>query len=188
MTKGLSVGYIRVSTTDQNPDRQLEGIELDKKFIDFASGKDFHRKEFDNMISYIREGDRVIVHSIDRIARNLANLLQVITLLNEKNISIHFIKENLIFEPNTSDFRSTLLLSILGALSQFEVSLLRERQMEGINLARAQGRYPGRPKTLSDEQEEEIKALLNDRYAVSFIAKKFNVSRPIIYDIKNREK
>ena len=129
MSKGMRVGYIRVSTVDQNTDRQLEGIQLDKKFIDKSTGKNIDRTQYENMMNFVREGDRVIIHSMDRLARNLENLRDTVKNLTEKKVVVEFVKENLIFTGDDSAM-SKLLLSIMGGFAEFEYSLIKERQME----------------------------------------------------------
>jgi len=180
MTKGLRVGYIRVSTIDQNPDRQLAGIELDKKYIDYAGGKNLQRKEFESMMQFVREGDCVIVHSIDRIARNLMSLRQLVIELNKKGVTIQFIKENLKFEPNTTDHLATLMLSMMGAFAEFELSIIKERQLEGIAIARAKNDWKTQKK-LTKTQEEEIGLLIEQHVPVAELANRYKVSRPTIY-------
>ncbi len=180
--KGQRIGYIRVSTIEQNPDRQLEGIELDRKFIDYATGRVYSRIEFDNMLSYIRQGDHVFVHSIDRIARNLQNLRKIVTDLNEKDITINFVKENLIFSPNNEDPRSTLMLSMMGAFAEFELALIRERQKEGIEIAKAKGGYKcGRPRKLSDEKIKNILSDLSNGMHRTEVLTKYEISWPTLW-------
>ncbi len=185
--KGLKVGYIRVSTPDQNPDRQLEGIELDKKFIDYASAKNGSKKpEFEKMLAFIREGDYVIVHSIDRIARNLMNLLEIVKNLNDKNISIEFKKENMIFSPARVDSRANLLLNLIGAFAEFEYALITERRREGIEIARAQNKYKRECK-LSPEQQQEIAIQISQHVPVQKLAIQYGVSRPTIYKCRKKD-
>jgi DNA invertase Pin-like site-specific DNA recombinase len=138
--EGKRIGYIRVSTVDQNPDRQLEGIKLNKRFIDQCSGKSTDRPQLQLMLDYVREGDTVIVHSMDRLSRNLDNLHQIVNTLTEQKIKIQFIKESLTFTGEDSPM-SKLLLSVMGAVSEFERSLIKERQKEGIALAKKRGVY-----------------------------------------------
>src|SRR5690349_15470132 len=111
MSKGKIIGYIRVSSYDQNIDRQLENIKLDKVFIDKASGKDTQRPELKAMINYAREGDLIIVHSMDRLARNLDDLRRLVNELTQKEVQIQFIKEKLTFTGEDSPM-SILLLSV----------------------------------------------------------------------------
>jgi len=153
---GKKVGYIRVSSFDQNPERQLEGVELDKKFIDKASGKDVNRPALVALLNYVREDDTIIVHSMDRLARNLDDLREIVQKLTKQNIKIQFLKESLTFTGEDSPM-SNLLLSVMGAFAEFERSLIRERQKEGIELAKAKNLYKGRKPSLNDEQISLIK-------------------------------
>ncbi|MBR8837006.1 MAG: recombinase family protein [Stigonema ocellatum SAG 48.90 = DSM 106950] len=113
--KGQRIGYIRVSSTDQNPDRQLEGVETDKLFIDHASGKDTQRPQLEAMLAYAREGDVVVVHSMERLARNLDDLRRLVQQLTHRGISITFLKESLTFTGSDSPM-AQLLLSVMGDL------------------------------------------------------------------------
>jgi len=109
---GQRVGYVRVSTYDQNPERQLENIELDCAFTDKASGKDVHREQLDALIAFVRSGDTVVVHSMDRLARNLDDLRRIVQSLTDKGISIQFMKENISFTGEDSPM-ANLMLSLL---------------------------------------------------------------------------
>lgn len=181
MNKGQRIGYIRVSGPDQNPDRQLEGIDLDRRYIDFASGKTIQRKEFEMMMDFAREGDQIIVHSTDRIARNLMDLKKLVTTLNDKGISIEFKKENLYFSPGKEDFRCNLMLNMLGAFAEFEHAIITERRREGMALARAKGIVGGRRAVLTKEQMQEIRQAIHNHERVQVLAEKYGVSRPTIY-------
>jgi len=118
------VGYIRVSSFDQNTDRQLDGLKLDRIFIDKASGKDIQRPELEKLLSYVRPGDTIVVHSMDRLARNLDNLRQLVHTLTSRGVRVQFIKESLTFTGEDSPM-STLLLSVMGAFAEFERALIR---------------------------------------------------------------
>ena len=142
------VGYIRVSTREQNTARQLDNMRLDKVFTDTCSGRDTHRPALRDMISYVRAVDTVHVHDISRLARNVADLIEIIKKLNSKGVSVKFHKENLFFSSDESNPMSELMLNLLGAVYQFERSMLLERQREGIIRAQAEGRYKGKPKTV----------------------------------------
>lgn len=144
------VGYVRVSSVDQNTERQLDGLTLDKVFTDKASGKDVSRPQLQAMLEYVREGDCIVVHSIDRLARSLADLLSLVQELNAKGVHVQFTKENLLF---TGDDNPTqhLMLSMMGAVAQFERAMIRERQREGISKAKEKGVYKGRVKTVDDD-------------------------------------
>jgi DNA invertase Pin-like site-specific DNA recombinase len=136
------VGYIRVSTVDQNTERQLDGEELDKVFTDKASGKDTKRPQLQAALDYLRGGDILVVHSMDMLARNLDDLRRIVLGLTSKGVLVEFVKERLTFTGEDSAM-SQLLLSVMGAFAEFERSLIRERQREGIALAKKAGVYKG---------------------------------------------
>ena len=137
------VAYIRVSTTEQNTDRQLAdtGIEFDKIFDDKASGKNTERQGLKDMLDYVREGDTVHVHSIDRLGRSLIDLKTLVTQLNDKDVAVHFHKEKLDFKVGKADKFQTLMFDMLGAFAEFERSMIKERQREGIEKAKEKGVY-----------------------------------------------
>lgn len=138
--KGQIVGYVRVSSIDQNLARQLEQLKhenVDKVFEDKASGATTKRPAFQQMLDYVREGDTIVVCSMDRLARNLSDLLSITTELHAKGINIKFLKENILLDASGTEHAMTrLLMSMLGAVAEFERSLIRERQREGIELAK----------------------------------------------------
>lgn len=177
---GKTVGYIRVSTLQQNANRQLEGVKLDKVFIDQASGKDLKRPQLAAMLDFIREGDTVIVHSMDRLARNVSDLKRVVSQCTQNQIAIQFLKEGLTFTGEDSPM-SNLLLSVMGEIAEFERALIRERQAEGIALAQKKGLYTGRKKALSSQQVEYIKKGIAAYKKKSDIAKELGVSRETVY-------
>ena len=176
---GQKVGYIRVSSVDQNTDRQLEGIELDRTFKDKCSGKDIHRPELQVLLEYVREGDTIFVHSLDRLARNLDDLRRLVNDLTGRGVKVQFVKESLAFSGDDSSM-SKLLLSIMGAFAEFERSLIRERQREGIALAKAKGMYKGRKKAVPADRREEIKKRVAAGEKQTALAKEFSVSRETI--------
>ena len=177
---GKIIGYIRVSGFEQNHQRQLEGIKLHKKFIDKVSGKNTDRPELQAMLDYVRDGDTVMVHSMDRLARNLDDLRSIVSKLTKKEVKIEFVKESLTFTGEDSAM-SKLLLSVMGAFAEFERLLIKERQMEGIALAKKRGAYKGRKSALSDEQIKEIKKRVAEGQKKTAIAKDFNISRETLY-------
>lgn len=180
MTKGMRVGYIRVSTVDQNTDRQLENISLDKVFTDKASGKDTNRPQFEAMMNFVREGDRVIVHAMDRMARNLDNLRYIVKRLTQRGVIVEFLKENLTFTGEDSAM-SQLLLSMMGAFAEFEHALIKERQREGIALAKARGVYSGRSKILNSDQVKQLKEWVSQGMKKTWIATQLGISRHSVY-------
>jgi len=176
---GQEVGYIRVSSVDQHTDRQLEGMELDKTFEDKCSGKDTHRPQLQALLEYVREGDTIVIHSLDRLARNLDDLRRLVNGLTNRGVKVQFVKENLLFSGDDSSM-STLLLSIMGAFAEFERSLIRERQREGIAIAKAKGMYKGRKKAVPANRREEIKERIAAGEKQTALAKEFSVSRETI--------
>jgi DNA invertase Pin-like site-specific DNA recombinase len=177
---GKLIGYVRVSSEDQNPERQLEGIKLDKLFIDKASGKNADRPDLTNLINYVRDGDTVIVHSMDRLARNLDDLRKLVNDLTQKEVKIHFIKENLIFTGEDNPM-SRLMLSIMGAVAEFERAIIKERQKEGIELAKRKGLYKGKPKSLNQTQIDMIKEKIKQGISKVKIAKELEIGRATLY-------
>lgn len=176
----MRIGYQRVSTTDQNTARQLEGIEVDKSFTDHASGKDVNRPQLAAAIDYVREGDTLVVHSMDRLARNLDDLRSTVRTLTNKGVRVEFVKESLTFSGEESPM-NTLLLSMLGAVAEFERSMILERQREGIAIAKAQGRYKGRKPSLSEDQVKELRERKAKGESVTSLAREFSVSRQSVY-------
>jgi DNA invertase Pin-like site-specific DNA recombinase len=182
---GQLIGYRRVSSVDQNTARQLEGLTLDKVFEDKVSGSTIKRPALADCLGYVREGDTLVVHSIDRLARNLADLESLVAGLNKKSVAVRFIKENLTFSGGENSM-STLMFQMLGAFAQFERSMIRERQREGIAAAKKEGRHLGRVKTLTDQQESEIKSRVASGETKKALAGEYGVSRQTIYSILGR--
>ena len=180
---GAKIGYIRVSTLDQNAERQLEGLTLKKVYEDKASGKDTKRPQLAACLEFLREGDTLHVHSIDRLARNLEDLQRLVRELTDKGVSIRFLKENITFEAGGTNPMQTLMFQMLGAFAQFERALIRERQREGITLAKKEGRQLGRAKALSMAQEEAIKTKAANGAKKHALAAEYNISRQTVYRI-----
>ena len=177
---GQKIGYKRVSTIDQNTARQLDGVPLDKLFEDKASGKDTNRPELQLALSYCREGDTLVVHSMDRLARSLVDLRGMVTKLTGRGVAVEFMKENLRFNGDDSPM-AILLLSLLGAVAEFERSLILERQREGIALAKVAGKYKGRARSLTEEKVAELLARAAAGERKTQIAKSFGISRETLY-------
>jgi DNA invertase Pin-like site-specific DNA recombinase len=184
---GKRIGYVRVSSVDQNDARQLDGVELDKVFTDKASGKDVNRPQLAAMLDFVREGDHIFVHSMDRLSRSLRDLQEVVEKLTAKGITISFKKENLTFQPPGADgdahrmAYSMFMLQLLGSVAQFERALIRERQREGIAIAKKEKRYKGRKPALSKSDVENLKELALNGVSKVDLAKKFNISRASVY-------
>jgi DNA invertase Pin-like site-specific DNA recombinase len=184
---GAKIGYVRVSTVEQNSGRQLDGLELDKLFEDTTSGANKDRPGWDKCNTYLREGDTLYVHSIDRLARSLMDLHTIVKELNERGVQVRFVKEGLNFGENGVQVNAYQILhfQILGAFAQFERSIILERQREGIARAKAEGKYRGRRPKFSEEQK---RAIMNDvalGIPKTKIAVKYGVTRPVIYTIIN---
>ncbi len=182
--QGQRVGYVRVSTVDQNTDRQLENITVDKVFVDKVSGKDVNRPELQAMVSYVRAGDTVVVHSLDRLARSMVDLRSIVEQLVAKGVSVEFVKERLYFSKDKKDSPTdTLMLNILFSFAEFERALIRERQQEGIKIAKANGAYRGRKKALGPSQVEELRVRVSSRKgSVADVAKELGISRTTLYE------
>ena len=179
---GKRIGYIRVSAVDQNTARQLDGVELDKVFTDKASGKDTNRPQLKAALDYLRDGDVLVVHSMDRLARNISDLLNTVQTLNDRGVVVEFVKEGLTFTGDDSAI-SKLMLTIMGGVAEFERAMIRERQLEGIAKAKQAGKYRGRQSTMTAAQVKTIR----DRAAAgenkSALAREFMLSRQTIYNI-----
>jgi DNA invertase Pin-like site-specific DNA recombinase len=177
---GQRIGYVRVSSFDQNPERQLEQIQVDRVFTDKASGKDTQRPELDALLSFVRDGDTVVVHSMDRLARNLDDLRRLVQKLTKRGVRIEFVKEHLTFTGEDSPM-ANLMLSVMGAFAEFERALIRERQREGIALAKQRGAYRGRKKTLSPERIAELRQRVALGEQKAKLAREFGISRETLY-------
>ena len=177
---GQRIGYIRVSSFDQNPERQLEQIAVDRSFTDKASGKDTRRPELEALLAFVREGDTVVVHSMDRLARNLDDLRRLVQKLTQRGVRIEFVKESLTFTGEDSPM-ANLMLSVMGAFAEFERALIRERQREGIALAKQRGAYRGRKKALSPERVAELRRRAAAGEQKAKLAREFGISRETLY-------
>lgn len=179
--KTQRIGYKRVSTIDQHTERQLDGVVVDKVFEDKASGKSTQgRPELERAIDYVREGDTLVVHSMDRLARNLDDLRAIVNRVTAKGVKVEFVKEGLTFTGADSAI-DKLLLSLLGAVAEFERELIRERQREGIAVAKAAGKYKGGRPKLDANQGAEIARRVAVGESVASLAREFDVSRQTIY-------
>ena len=177
---GQRIGYIRVSTFEQNTERQLEGSTVDRTFIDKASGKNTERPQLTELMNFARAGDTVMVHSMDRLARNLDDLRRVVNTLTKKEIKVEFVKERLVFTGEDSPM-AQLMLSVMGAFAEFERALLRERQREGIAIAKQKGVYTGRKKTLPPNRITELQERIKTGDKKAKIARDFGISRQTLY-------
>lgn len=142
--------YFRISSADQNAARQIEAIkntnfEIEQQFIETASGKDTNRPKLQQLLTQLKAGDTIIVHSIDRLCRNMMDMCNITTQLRQQGISLIFLKENIHFSESKNNPLQDLQLHMMSAFSQFERALIRERQAEGIAAKKARGEKTGRP-------------------------------------------
>lgn len=176
-----NIGYIRVSSEGQNTDRQLDSITLDKRFIDKISGASKDRPQLNACISYIRTGDTLHIHSIDRLARSLRDLQEIVDSLVSRGITIIFHTERLTFTSEENPV-STMMLQMLGMIAQFERTLTRKRQAEGISIAKSKGKHLGRP-TIDYGRRDEAIELSKQGNNISQISRAMKLSRASIYKL-----
>ena len=180
MATAAKVAYARVSSQDQNLDRQLEAFKLitpDRIFTDKWSGKNMDRPGFQDMMDYVR----LYVASMDRLARNLKDLLEVTESLQKKSVAVHFLKENISLDPTGDQSPiARLLLSMMGAVAEFERSLIRERQAEGIAIAKTRGVYKGRA-PINSKLISQAKGKIAMGGPISRVAKNLKIGRTTIY-------
>lgn len=174
--------YIRVSTTDQNTERQLLDIPCDRAYIEKISGKNTDRPELQAMLLNIRSGDILNIHEMSRLARNTRDLLNLVEEITAKGATIIFHKENLTFKGDgKQDPYQKMMMTMLGAVAELERSILLERQREGIAVAKAKGKYKGGKNKLTDGQVTELNMLHKQGMPIARIAKQFKITRPTVY-------
>lgn len=180
---GERVGYRRVSTVEQGTDRQLVGIPVDRTFDDKVSGKSIDRPGLAEALRYLRDGDTFVIHSMDRLARNLEDLRRTVRELTSRGVRVEFVKEGMTFTGDDSPM-NTLLLSMLGAVAEFERALILERQREGIALAKQRGIYKGRKTKLNSEQAEALRKRLSAGESATVLAAEYGISRQSVYNYR----
>ncbi len=181
-----NVGYVRVSSIGQNTDRQLDGIVLNKIFTDKMSGSTIQRPQLQACFEYLREGDFLHVHSMDRLARNLADLQKVIKQLIAQGVAVKFEKEGLEF-TGQDNAMATLMMQIMGAVAEFERSQIRERQAEGIRKALKKGvRFGRKPKLCVSDIQSAVDQVNAGRQKKD-VAAEFGISRPTLYKYLRQE-
>ena len=181
---GRVLGYKRVSTLEQNTARQLEGVHVDLEFEDKVSGKSMDRPKLQELMRTAYKGDTVVVHSMDRLARNLIDLKNIVSELVASGAQVQFIKENLTFSGKADPY-SELMLNLMGSFAEFERQLIKSRQAEGIAIRKAAGGYAGkgRKRSITDKQVTEIKLRVEAKEKKAAIAKDLGISRESIYKI-----
>lgn len=193
------IGYIRVSSQDQNLDRQvalLNQLKIDKLFQEKASGKDCNRPEFQKLLNYIREGDCVVVASLDRLGRNYEDIKQTVAFMKQKNVSLQILDAPFLNFNTGNELLDTamfdMFLSLLSYIAQNEREKIKERQRQGVLLAKQAGRYKGRPTEYAPNSKNPQKRLvyqtvvkqLKQGDTVAEIATENGLSRPTVYKIK----
>lgn len=178
-----NIAYIRVSSYGQNTDRQLANVnfEFDKVFTEKVSAKDANRPKLNECMEWVREGDTLHIHSIDRLARNLQDLQTLVQYFNDKGVSVNFHKESLIFSGDDNPMQK-LMLQMLGAISEFERSLINERRKEGMAAAKAAGKQIGAKRKLSEGDVVAIRSRLAAGETKKGLASEYGVSRQTLYD------
>lgn len=183
----MKYAYVRVSTVEQNEERQIEGLEkhgIDKWFIEKVSGKDTNRPELQAMLDTAKAGDIIYVHDFSRLARSTKDLLAIVEMLTEREINLVSNKENI----DTSTPAGKLMLTVLAAIYEFERTNMLERQAEGIEIAKRENKYAncGRKKTeVTDEYEQLIRQYVDGKITKVQLAVMMNVSRPTLNRILN---
>lgn len=195
--KSQVVGYVRVSSLSQNPERQLDGINLDRVFTDKVTGSTKDRPQLGQLLDYVRYGDVVVVHSLDRLARNLDDLLSIISHLKQKGVTFKSLQENIVINATSNNPLDTLILHIFGAVAEFNRSLIREAQREGIAKAKQKGVYKGRKSVLTPQVVAQIEDLLAKRNSSvehykklshNDIAKQVGISKSSLYRYLDKRK
>lgn len=175
----MIVGYVRVSTVEQNESRQLitmEKYNVEKIFSEKVSAKDTNREELNKMLEFVREGDTIVIHDFSRLARSTKDLLHIVELLEDKKVNLISAKENI----DSSTPTGKLMLTMIGAINEFERTNMLERQREGIAIAKEQGKYKGRKEVKIDNFEEYYTRYLSRELNKTQLAKELNVSRPTL--------
>ncbi len=180
-TTGQRVGYVRVSSLGQCTDRQLDGVPLDETFTDRCSGRDTNRPALLALLKHVRAGDTMVCHSLDRLARNLTDLRALVTDLTDRGVRVEFVTENLVFTGGDSPLQ-TLLLSMLGSVAEFERALIHERQLEGVALAKAAGRYKGGTPKLSSQRAAQLRERVAAGEPKAALAREFGITRQSVYN------
>lgn len=175
----MNIAYIRVSTEEQNEARQREALEqhnIDKFFIEKASGKNTKRPELQKMLDWAREGDTIFIHDLSRIARSTKDLLELLDTLDAKKVALVSDKENI----DTTTATGKLIVTVIGAINEFERANLLERQREGIAIAKREGKYKGRKNIVITDIGQYYERYMNREVSKAELARELGVSRPTL--------
>jgi len=187
---GQKVGYARVSSKDQNLERQTAALKKEKCFRifeDTVSGSSTDRPGLDGALNYVRPGDQLVVMSMDRLARSLIDLHRLVDELTSQDISVKFLKEGQTYSLNSTPI-AKLMLGLLGSVAEFERAIIRERQAEGIARAKARGVYQGRAKALTDEQLAQAREWVDVGIPKAEVARRLGIGRTTLYSYLSQEK
>lgn len=182
----MKIGYVRVSSVGQKVDRQLDGIELEKIYTDHVSAATTKRPGLKDCLDFVREGDELHVHSIDRLARNLGDLKKLVDNLTDRGVTVIFHKENLRFTGSNAPI-DKMILGVLGSIYEFERAVISERQMEGLQKRKKSGKKLGPEFRLNDDQISDIFEKLKKRQSISEICKEYSIHRTTMYRALNRK-
>lgn len=185
---GQKIGYARVSSKDQNLDRQTAALkkeEVFRIFTDTVSGSSTQRPGLDGALNYVRAGDQLIVVSMDRLARSLIDLHRLVDELTERGVSVKFLKEGQVYSKDSSPV-AKLMLGLLGSVAEFERAIIRERQAEGIAKAKARGVYKGRAKVLNEEQIMQARTWVSEGIPKAEVARRLGIGRTTLYKYLNQ--
>lgn len=180
---GQKIGYARVSSKDQNLDRQTAALKKEKVFrifTDTVSGSSTQRPGLDGALNYVRAGDQLIVVSMDRLARSLIDLHRLVDELTERGVSVKFLKEGQVYSQDSTPV-AKLMLGLLGSVAEFERSIIRERQAEGIAKAKARGVYKGRAKVLDEEQVAQARTWVGEGIPKAEVSRRLGIGRTTLY-------
>ena len=187
---GQKVGYARVSSKDQNLERQTAALKKEKCFRifdDTVSGSSTYRPGLDGALNYVRPGDQLVVISMDRLARSLIDLHRLVDDLTSRDVSVKFLKEGQTYSLNSTPI-AKLMLGLLGSVAEFERSIIRERQAEGIARAKARGVYKGRTKALTDEQLAQVREWVDSGIPKAEVARRLGIGRTTLYSYLKQER
>ena len=183
----MNVGYARISTKNQNINLQEDALKsagCKEIYTDIASGSKSQRPGLDSALTYLREGDTLVVWKLDRLGRSIQHLIQTVALLNERKIAFKSLQENI----DTTSSGGKLIFHMFSALAEFERDLIRERTDAGLKAARARGRLGGRPSLLDNRQIKRMIEMYNEKKnTVGEICKIYEISRPSFYNYIKRQ-
>lgn len=182
----MKIGYARVSTMEQNPDLQIDELRAagcDEIYIDRMSGAKVDRPELNNCLRHLREGDTLVIWRLDRLARSLRHLIEIVEDLDRRAVGLRSLRDPI----DTTSAAGKLVFQVFGAMAEFERNLIRERVKAGLDAAKKRGRRGGRPRSLSQADVRKAQLLINGGETATDVAKTFGVGRATLYRELNRQ-